>query len=130
MVGVVLINSYIMYSSIIWTLALAVATVPAKPIVARDSKTAVVNFANDTGTPQHLASGLLYGVPDAKNQIPVSNFVYQTTQLTPAAALFHRHRLQLRTSWRRPDSRSRSRLDMGIDRVQGTPHGDCVHGTF
>lgn len=44
-----------------------------KPIVTRDSKTAVVQFGNDTGTPQHLASGILYGVPDAKNQIPVSN---------------------------------------------------------
>lgn len=104
-----------MHCSTVWTLALTVATVSANPIVARDSKTAVVNFANDTGTPQHLASGLLYGVPDAKDQIPVSKFVSQMMQLIPAAALFHRHRLQLRESWRRPDSRSRPRLDMGFD---------------
>lgn len=36
----------------------------------RDSVTAVVNFANNTGAPQHLAAGTLYGLPDAINQIP------------------------------------------------------------
>lgn len=43
----------------------------ASPLVTRDTVTAQVNFNNNTGTPQHLASGLLYGVPDALNQIPV-----------------------------------------------------------
>ncbi|KAH1315105.1 hypothetical protein KXV58_007839 [Aspergillus fumigatus] len=36
----------------------------------RDSVTAQVNFANNTGKPQHLASGILYGLPDTPNQIP------------------------------------------------------------
>jgi hypothetical protein len=39
---------------------------------ARDGTTAVVNFANNTGSPKHLASGILYGVPDTANQIPNS----------------------------------------------------------
>ena len=55
--------------------ASAVVMSCAKPIAPRDSKTAVVNFANDTGIPEHLASGLLYGVPDAKDQIPVSSAI-------------------------------------------------------
>ncbi|CRG83374.1 Beta-xylosidase [Talaromyces islandicus] len=42
----------------------------ANPIQKRDSVTAQVNFSNNTGSPKHLASGLLYGVPDASNQIP------------------------------------------------------------
>lgn len=33
---------------------------------------AVVNFANNTGAPEHLASGTLYGLPENGNQIPVS----------------------------------------------------------
>jgi hypothetical protein len=37
----------------------------------RDTVTAQVNFANNTGKPQHLASGILYGLPDTANQIPV-----------------------------------------------------------
>ena len=36
----------------------------------RDGTTAVVNFSNNTGTPKHLASGILYGLPDTPNQIP------------------------------------------------------------
>ena len=36
----------------------------------RDGTTAVVNLANNTGATNHLASGLLYGVPDTPNQIP------------------------------------------------------------
>ncbi|EAW08790.1 glycoside hydrolase family 39 protein [Aspergillus clavatus NRRL 1] len=42
----------------------------AGPLQARDAVTAQVNFANNTGAPQHLASGLLYGLPDTPNQIP------------------------------------------------------------
>lgn len=37
----------------------------------RATDTAQVNFRNNTGRPQHLASGLLYGLPDTPNQIPV-----------------------------------------------------------
>lgn len=34
--------------------------------------TATVDLAKPSGTPQHLASGLLYGIPDQPNQIPSS----------------------------------------------------------
>lgn len=52
--------------------ALALAQLAsAGPLQTRDTVTAQVNFNNNTGTPQHLASGLLYGVPDTLNQIPV-----------------------------------------------------------
>jgi hypothetical protein len=39
-------------------------------VVPRDSITANVNFNNNTGSPQHLASGILYGVPDQQGQVP------------------------------------------------------------
>lgn len=32
--------------------------------------TSTVNLGNNTGTPAHLASGILYGIPDTPNQIP------------------------------------------------------------
>lgn len=32
--------------------------------------TATVNLASPIGTPQHLAAGFLYGIPDAANQVP------------------------------------------------------------
>lgn len=54
-------------------LGLLAATAAANPLERRQSTTAVVNFANNTGTPQHLASGTLYGLPDVLSQIP-SNF--------------------------------------------------------
>lgn len=44
----------------------------AHPLQERDGTTATVNFGNNTGTPKHLASGILYGVPDTQNQIPSS----------------------------------------------------------
>lgn len=50
-----------------------VTTSLAGRVLKRDSVTAVVNFFNNTGAPQHLASGLLYGVPDTLNQIPVGH---------------------------------------------------------
>ncbi|KAJ5389201.1 uncharacterized protein N7496_000269 [Penicillium cataractarum] len=56
-----------------WDLVQALALVQlasAGPVKTRDTVTAQVNFNNNTGTPQHLASGLLYGVPDTLNQIP------------------------------------------------------------
>jgi hypothetical protein len=52
----------------------------ASPLTTRDTVTAQVNFNNNTGTPQHLASGLLYGVPDTQDQIPVrclDNFIFK-----------------------------------------------------
>lgn len=58
----------------LWDLVRALAFVQlasAGPIKTRDTVTARVNFNNNTGAPQHLASGLLYGVPDTLNQIPV-----------------------------------------------------------
>lgn len=32
--------------------------------------TAVVNLNNNTGSPTHLASGILYGIPNTQDQIP------------------------------------------------------------
>jgi hypothetical protein len=54
-------------------LSLALLTVAnAYPFVERQTilGTAVVNLANDTGTPSHLASGFIYGIPDTPDQIP------------------------------------------------------------
>ncbi|PYH95630.1 glycoside hydrolase [Aspergillus ellipticus CBS 707.79] len=54
-----------------WTLATALlGLASASPVRKRDTVTAQVNFSNNTGTPEHLASGILYGVPDTLNQIP------------------------------------------------------------
>lgn len=51
------------------------ALTEATPLESRQSTTtAVVNFGNNTGTPQHLASGTLYGIPDSTTQIPSSFF--------------------------------------------------------
>ncbi len=57
-----------------WTSAYAFAIVQlasASSGQSIDTVTAQVNFDQNTGWPQHLASGLLYGVPDTVNQIPV-----------------------------------------------------------
>ncbi|OKL55462.1 hypothetical protein UA08_09318 [Talaromyces atroroseus] len=58
-----------MRSSFIAQLFIA-ATTLASPAQKRDTVTAQVNFSNNTGSPQHLASGLLYGIPNTLNQIP------------------------------------------------------------
>ena len=61
-------------AEMLWDLVRALALIQlasAGPVQTRDTVTAQVNFNNNTGTPQHLASGLLYGVPDTLNQIPV-----------------------------------------------------------
>lgn len=43
----------------------------AGPILEkRDTTTSNVYFGNNTGTPRHLASGTLYGIPNDVNQIP------------------------------------------------------------
>lgn len=55
-------------------LGLLAATAVANPLDRRQSTTAVVNFGNNTGTPQHLASGTLYGLPDVVSQIPANFF--------------------------------------------------------
>lgn len=47
----------------------AVQSTLASAIKARDSTTANVYFNNNTGPPEHLAAGILYGVPDAQGQI-------------------------------------------------------------
>lgn len=67
-----------------WTLAQALAFVQlasAGPLQTRDTVTAQVNFNQNTGWPQHLASGLLYGVPDTVNQIPVG-YSHSATSLS------------------------------------------------
>lgn len=46
------------------------AIVAASPLDKHVSGTSVVNLSNITGTPQHLASGFIYGIPDAPNQVP------------------------------------------------------------
>lgn len=48
----------------------ALAATAAPALKVRDGSSAVVNFNNNTGTPNHLASGILYGVPDQQGQIP------------------------------------------------------------
>lgn len=63
-------------SSVLSTcLGLLAAAASANPLERRASTvTAIVNFGNNTGTPQHLASGTLYGLPNAISQIPSSFF--------------------------------------------------------
>lgn len=53
-------------------LSLSDAAGPIHRHSARQSSTntAFVHLANDTGPPQHLASGVLYGIPDTTGQIP------------------------------------------------------------
>lgn len=63
-----------MASIIAYLCSLAAVTVAANPLQSRQTTTAVVNFGNNTGAPQHLASGTLYGLPDATTQIPSSFF--------------------------------------------------------
>ena len=53
-------------------LLLATTALGRPSLSERDGTTAIVNFSNNTGTPQRLASGILYGVPDTPNQIPSS----------------------------------------------------------
>jgi len=59
-----------MLFSILPLLAVALAA----PTVEKRSVTgnAVVDLNTNTGTPLHLASGFIYGIPDTKNQIPDS----------------------------------------------------------
>lgn len=40
------------------------------PLARRATDTSIVNLNNNTGSPGHLASGILYGIPDTANQIP------------------------------------------------------------
>lgn len=47
-----------------------VASVVASPLVERATDTSIVQLNNNTGSPAHLASGILYGIPDTPNQIP------------------------------------------------------------
>lgn len=54
------------------SLALSGAAPSARNIQTRQDtgNTAFVHLSNNTGSPTHLASGILYGIPDAANQIP------------------------------------------------------------
>lgn len=49
--------------------ASAVAS-PSPLLAKRVSGTSTVTLSNNTGTPAHLASGFIYGIPDTANQIP------------------------------------------------------------
>jgi hypothetical protein len=45
----------------------------ANPLTQRQlssSVTSTVNLSNNTGTPNHLAAGFIYGIPDTPDQIP------------------------------------------------------------
>jgi hypothetical protein len=48
----------------------AYATPVAEPLEPRQSSSATVDLSVNRGTPKHLASGFIYGIPDAPNQIP------------------------------------------------------------
>lgn len=61
----------ILRNTLLGLLAVRGAITEPLPLNPRQSTvTAVVNFGNNTGTPQHLASGTLYGLPDVTTQIP------------------------------------------------------------
>lgn len=49
---------------------LCAALVAATPLEQRDTITSTVNLSNNTGSPEHLASGFIYGIPDTQDQIP------------------------------------------------------------
>lgn len=51
-------------------LPLLAASVAANPLAKRVSGTSTIDLSNNTGKPEHLASGFIYGIPDASNQIP------------------------------------------------------------
>jgi hypothetical protein len=56
-----------------------VASVAGTPLlVKRDDVTSVVNLANNTGTPGHLASGFIYGIPDTPDR------KYTSTRICPS----------------------------------------------
>lgn len=58
-----------------WCIGLLATAAMANPLERRQSSTtAIVNFGNNTGAPRHLASGTLYGLPDAVAQIPSQFF--------------------------------------------------------
>ena len=61
-----------MFSSVLCLTILCAHIVVGAPkdLAIRQSGTSTVNLGNDTGTPKHLASGILYGIPDTPNQIP------------------------------------------------------------
>lgn len=49
---------------------LMAASAAASPTARQVAGTSVVTLSNNTGTPGHLASGVLYGIPDTPDQIP------------------------------------------------------------
>jgi hypothetical protein len=65
------IQAFMMLQTLCLALLCATSVVGGPNAIAkRQSGTSVVNLGNNTGTPQHLASGVLYGIPDKANQIP------------------------------------------------------------
>ncbi|KAH8658848.1 glycoside hydrolase family 39 protein [Tricladium varicosporioides] len=49
---------------------LLAACATANPLNKRVSGTSTVNLGNNTGAIKHLASGMIYGIPDTPNQVP------------------------------------------------------------
>ena len=58
----------IMFISFIYLIFVASAAASTSS-TSISNTTSVVNLGNLTGTPEHLASGVLYGIPDTPNQI-------------------------------------------------------------
>lgn len=58
-----------MQSLLLFSAALAAVQPAMASLKERDSTTANVYFGNNTGAPQHLAAGILYGVPDEQGQV-------------------------------------------------------------
>jgi hypothetical protein len=65
----IMTTSIMHYLSLLLPIVAAVAH-PRVNNVVRDSVTANVNLKTNLGTPKHVASGFIYGIPDTPNQIP------------------------------------------------------------
>jgi hypothetical protein len=67
-----MIRVFMMLRSLLALALLTATLVVGTPngLTKRQSGTSTVNLNNNTGTPKHLASGILYGIPDTANQIP------------------------------------------------------------
>jgi hypothetical protein len=66
-----LLNFIMHLHTLISLLPALVAASPPHALISRAvAGTSTIDLSNNTGKPQHLASGILYGIPDTKNQIP------------------------------------------------------------
>ena len=70
--GISAINLRMMFLSLVPFVAAVALAAPGAIEKRSVSGNAAVNLNVNTGTPQHLASGFIYGIPDTANQIPSS----------------------------------------------------------